>query len=226
MSQQPGEPQGGPRSQQPSPQQPIAPEPQSWQQAPQQPMPPTAPSGGQRPSWAANLTSTTPVAGPAGYVYADVPNRIIAYIIDVILLAILYAIIGLVLVGVLKASTTTYAIVTLVNLVISIGYWVWSWSSRRMTVGMQLLGLQIGSEADGSTITTNQALVRWLVIGLPSLLASAASYWSDTLGVLLSLVGFVWVIVLLVSIAQSPTKQGYHDRYAHTIMVKSARRAT
>ena len=31
------------------------------------------------------------------------------------------------------------------------------------------------------------------------------------------------MIALLVTTAQSPTKQGLHDRYAHTIMVKAAR---
>ncbi len=208
MSQPTGDPQGG--------------GPPSWQQAPQQPVPP-APT--QQPSWTANLTSTAPVPGPAGFVYGDVPNRMIAYIIDVIILAVINLVVSLVLFGIMGFSTGSALIVLVINLVISIGYWVWCWSTRRMTVGMQLLGLQIGSETDGSTITTNQALVRWAFLGLPGLLASVSSYWSDGLGMLLSLVGFIWIIALLVSIAQSPTKQGYHDRYAHTIMVKAARRA-
>ena len=223
MSQPTGEPQGGgPPSWQQAPQQPAPPPPQSWQQAPQQPVPPTPT---QQPSWTANLTSTTPVAGPAGFVYADVPNRMIAYIIDIIILAVINFVVSLVLFGIMGISVGSALIVLAVNLVISIGYFVWCWSSRRMTVGMQLLGLQIGSETDGSTITTNQALVRWVILGLPGVLASVSSYWSDSLGFLLSLVGLIWIIALLVSIAQSPTKQGYHDRYAHTIMVKSARRA-
>jgi uncharacterized RDD family membrane protein YckC len=223
MSQPTGEPQGGPPSWQQTPQQPASPPPpQPWQQAPQQPVPPSA---SQPPSWAANLTSTAPVPGPAGFVYADVPNRMIAYIIDVIILAVINLVVFSIAVAVMSASEGTSILITLLGLVISVGYWVWSWSTRRMTVGMQLLGLQIGSETDGSTITTNQALIRWAIIGLPSLLASAASYFSTGLGMLLSLVGFIWIIVLLVSIAQSPTKQGYHDRYARTIMVKSARRA-
>ncbi|MET0772596.1 MAG: RDD family protein [Candidatus Limnocylindrales bacterium] len=224
MSQPTGEPQsGGPPSWQQQPQQPAPPPPpQSWQQPPQQPVPPTPT---QQPSWTANLTSTTPVAGPAGFVYADVPNRMIAYIIDIIILAVINFVVSLVLFGIMGISFGSAMIVLIVNLVISIGYFVWCWSSRRMTVGMQLLGLQIGSETDGSTITTNQALVRWVILGLPGVLASVSSYWSDGLGFLLSLVGLIWIIALLVSIAQSPTKQGYHDRYAHTIMVKSARRA-
>jgi len=154
-----------------------------------------------------------------------VPNRIIAYIIDVILLGIINLIVLALVVAIMGASDAASIVITVIGLVISIGYWVWSWSSRRMTVGMQLLGLQIGSEADGSTITQGQALVRWAIIGVPGLLASATSYFSSGLGVLLSLVGAIWLIALLVSIAQSATKQGYHDRYAKTIMVKAARRA-
>lgn len=223
MSQPTGEPQGGPPSWQQAPQQPAPPPPpQSWQQAPQQPVPPTP---GQQPSWTANITSTVPVPGPAGFVYGDVPNRVIAYLIDLIILFVINFVISVILFGIMGFSTGSALIVVIVNLIISIGYWVWCWSRRRMTVGMQLLGLQIGSESDGSTITTNQALVRWAFLGLPGVLASVSSYWSDALGFLLSLVGLIWIIALLVSIAQSPTKQGYHDRYAKTIMVKSARRA-
>jgi uncharacterized RDD family membrane protein YckC len=33
----------------------------------------------------------------------------------------------------------------------------------------------------------------------------------------------VWFIVLLVTTAQSPTKQGIHDKYARTMVVKAAR---
>jgi uncharacterized RDD family membrane protein YckC len=231
MSQPTGQPQGGPPSwqqppQQPTPQPPAGPPPApSWQQAPQQPLPPAPPPSAQPPSWTANLTSTAVVPGPAGYFYADVPNRMIAYIIDVIILGVLTLVMSGILFGIMGLTTFSAIVVIVLSLVVSIGYWVWCWSTRRMTVGMQLLGLQIGSETDGSTITQRQALERWVVLGLPGVLANVSGYWSDTLGLLLSLVGFIWIIALLVSIAQSPTKQGYHDRVAKTVMVKSARRA-
>ena len=38
-------------------------------------------------------------AGPPGFVYADVPNRAIAYIIDAIILAIIGAIVGAIVGG-------------------------------------------------------------------------------------------------------------------------------
>ena len=46
---------------------------------------------------------------------------------------------------------------------------------------------------------------------------------SLNLGVIASLVSLVWFIALVVTTAQSPTKQGLHDRYAHTMVVKAAR---
>ena len=40
---------------------------------------------------------------------------------------------------------------------------------------------------------------------------------------LIGLAAFVWFIALLVTTAQSPTKQGLHDQYAGTVVVKAAR---
>ncbi len=65
-----------------------APQAQPPQPPPPPQMPPQGPPPQQQPPWMSNLTSTAPVAGPAGLFYADLPNRIIAYIIDMILLAI------------------------------------------------------------------------------------------------------------------------------------------
>ena len=72
--------------------------PPSWQQPPQQPRAAGTrpPPPQQPPSWTASLTSTAPIPGPAGYVYGDVPNRSIAYIIDWVVLFI----IGLVISGI------------------------------------------------------------------------------------------------------------------------------
>jgi hypothetical protein len=37
------------------------------------------------------------------------------------------------------------------------------------------------------------------------------------------LAGLVYIIFLLYTTAQSPTKQGYHDHFAHTMVVKATR---
>ena len=212
--------------------------PPTWQQSPNPA--PNAPSGaGGASNWTANLTSTAPVAGPAGYVYADVPNRIIAYIIDAILLAIIGFIVNLILGGIIGPSVcfnpaatnpndvfaVNYGatlIYSLVNLVISGAYFVYTWTRMRASPGQRVLGMQVGNERDGATLTLNQALTRWVLLGAPLGLISALAGISG-LGVLIALLGLIWFIVLIVTTAQSPTKQGLHDRYAHTVVVKAAR---
>src|SRR3972149_2848512 len=73
--------------------------------------------------------------GSAAIVYADLPNRIIAFVIDIVVLAI------------------------------SAGYFIYTWTSMRATFGMKALGMQIGNEGDGATLTMNQAARRWIAFG-------------------------------------------------------------
>jgi len=44
--------------------------------------------------------------------------------------------------------------------------------------------------------------------------------------VLLGLLSFVWVVYLLIDTARSPTKQGFHDRFANSLVVKVTRAPT
>jgi uncharacterized RDD family membrane protein YckC len=191
------------------------------------------------PAWTAQLTSRDVVPGPAGYVYADVPNRVIAYIIDIIVLfvlgIILTAIITAIFGPIVNTNVTSpnlgqvnwgpWLVSAVLSLGVSAAYFIYTWSQLRGTVGMKVLGLQIGDERDGRSITYGQGFNRWLILGIPSILSTFAGTLSAGIGFLLGLIGLIWLIALLVSIAQSPTKQGYHDRFAHTIMVKSARQA-
>jgi len=164
-----------------------------------------------------------------------VPNRIIAYIIDAIIIAIINVIIGAVLFSIVGPATVfdprTFGtsvnlgpllIVTLIGLAINAAYFVYMWVNMRGTAGMKLLGMQIGHESDGRTITYQQGLLRWALLGAPLGLAQLLNPWPG-LGLLISLLGLIWLIALLVTTAQSPTKQGLHDRYAKTMIVKAAR---
>jgi uncharacterized RDD family membrane protein YckC len=182
-----------------------------------------------------NITSTTRTPGPAGLYYADVPNRIIALIIDVIVLGVAGLLLALLLGGLvtrpgaLDASggnldLVPFLIVMLFEFGISFLYFGYLWVTLRATLGMKMLGLQIGDEADGRSIRWRQAFIRWLIVGIASMLTSMAAVVPSLIGVLLTVVGVAWLLLLLYSIAQSPTKQGLHDRYAHTILVKAGRR--
>ena len=195
------------------------------------PAPPAPPAAG----WAA---PPPPVqSGPAGFVYADVPNRAIAYIIDVILVGIVVVIIGGILAGIGLSSgsfdpgtvnfTVNYVgliVSALISAAISAAYFIYTWTSMRGTVGMKVLGMQIGNAGDGKTLTMDQATRRWLVIAAPGILAQVL-FVVPAIGTLLGLLAFGWFIYLLWTTYSSPTKQGFHDKYANTMVVKAARAA-
>ena len=182
------------------------------------------------------LTSTAPAPGPGGLAYADVPNRIMALLIDIIVLSL----IGFVLTWCSAgwsaslapstrpaASSTSWpsSFVLVLQLALSFAYFGGLWTSLGATAGMRLLGLRIGDEADGRALSWRQSLIRWLILGLPALLSSLAVYVPNAIGLILGALGVVWLLLLLYTMAQSPTKQGLQDRYAHTILVKVRRRA-
>lgn len=224
----PPPPQGTPPPQPPPPPAaPSAPPSADWQTTPQQASAPQQPGG--MPSWTANITSQAPVAGPAGFYYADVPNRIIAYIIDAIVIFIINFIVLLIVGGALGATNQfgqvnvgILLVVAIIGLAIGAAYFIYTWTAMRGTPGMKVLGMQIGHEQDGRSITYQQGFIRWLLLGAPLGIAQLLNPFPG-LGILLSLASIVWLIVLLVTTAQSPTKQGLHDRYAHTMVVKAAR---
>jgi len=170
-------------------------------------------------------------AGPAGFVYADVPNRAIAYIIDVIILAIVNVIafavlsaVGLSIISGLEYNYFAGLILAIVSLVVSGAYFMYTWTAMRGTVGMKALGMQIGNAGDGKTLTMEQAVRRWIALGAPFGIAQALNPLPG-IGILLGLVALGWFIYLLWTTYSSPTKQGFHDTFATTMVVKAARSA-
>jgi len=189
--------------------------------------PPTTPTAG----WAA--PPPPPVqAGPAGFVYADVPNRAIALIIDWIALIVISIIVGIVLVAIGLADAAFGAtdfgigriIVTVIGLAVSAGYFIYTWTTMRGTVGMKVLGMQVGNAGDGKTLTTEQAFRRWIALGAPFSIGQLFGPLSG-IGALIALLSIGWFIYLLWTTYSSPTKQGFHDKFANTMVVKAARSA-
>ena len=172
------------------------------------------------------MPSAAPQAGPAGLVYADVPNRIIAYIIDIIILAVVNFIIGAILVAVSFGTATIglgWIVWIIVGLAINAGYFIYTWTAMRGTIGMKVLGMQIGNAGDGKTMTMDQAIRRWIFVGGWVALVNLVTGTLGVLGLLVALLALVYEIFLLYTTAQSPTKQGFHDIMAHTMVVKATR---
>jgi uncharacterized RDD family membrane protein YckC len=189
---------------------------------------PGAPAGGSpAPStgWSAPPPPPT-VPGAAGFVYADVPNRVIALIIDSIILGVINVIIFGVINGILGLNIVGFLVTIVVGLAISAAYFTYMWTAQRGTLGMKALGMQIGNAGDGATLKQDQAVRRWLILFGPQVISQAASLsLGGVIGAVIGLAVLAWYIFLLWTTAQSPTKQGYHDVFAGSQVVKAARSA-
>jgi uncharacterized RDD family membrane protein YckC len=175
-----------------------------------------------------------PAASGSGLVYADVPNRVIAIIIDYIIIGVLGMIAGAVLGAIGLTAVTinddlsfTYdylasIIYAIVNFVIGAAYFIYTWTAMRGTVGMKALGMQIGDAATGASLTMDQAIRRYLALGAVFTIAQALNPL-PLLGILIAIASLAWVIFLLYTTANSPTKQGWHDVFANTMVVKAAK---
>lgn len=162
--------------------------------------------------------------GAPGLRFGRTLDRFLAWWLDNIIVGIAAGLIA----GVVGAASTSNAgVVAVLTTVVYMGleflYFFGFWtSSSRATLGMRLFHLQVGNAFDGRILDMGQAIRRWIGLGLPLqalyLLPGAAA----AIGGLVSL----WYLVLLVSTAISPTRQGLHDRFAGSAMVQPAGAST
>ena len=167
------------------------------------------------------MSAATPSPAP-GLVYGDVPNRIIAYIIDAIVLFVINIIVFGVILAIVSGLIGTI-LIAVIGLAISGIYFVYLWTNSRATLGMRVLSLQIGTAGSGTTITMDQAIRRWLALGAAFSIAQIFTSALPAIGFIVGLAAFGWFIFLLLTTSQSPTKQGWHDKFANTQIVKAAR---
>ena len=157
-----------------------------------------------------------------GLEYASTTSRIVAFVVDTFLIGILASVVAAVVPG--AQSTTTFAngvvnspVFNLVSALVGAAYFIGFWSGgRRATLGQMLFKIQVGNAGDGRSLTSEQAVKRWLGLGLFLPIVGVVPGFGSLAG----LMEFVWVIVLLITTASSPTKQGLHDRYAETAVVR------
>jgi RDD family len=81
-----------------------------------------------------------------------------------------------------------------------------------------LFKIQVGNAFDGKPLTTEQAIRRWLGLGQ---FLSAFAFSIAAVG-LIGALSLVWSLVLLLTTISSSTKQGAHDRFANSAVVRQA----
>jgi uncharacterized RDD family membrane protein YckC len=185
--------------------------------------PPPAPSG-----WTAPPPGAQKDAGPApGVTYADLGIRVGAYVIDTIIVGILFAVLAVIILGFAAGLGGTASFVLgLVFLAafeaaFSAVYFIYGWTNLRASLGQKLLGLETVNAADGKTLTQPQAIRRWLILFGPFVLLSSLQFVvGSVLGSLFGLASLGYLIYLLYTTNNDPKRQGYHDHYAETVVVR------
>ena len=147
---------------------------------------------------------------------AAVVTRVIAYIIDAIILGIL----GIVILGIIVNDVTIVGSVirAVIYAVLGFLYFGYTWTTWKASPGQRILGLMTVNAADGAALTWNQATMRWAFLFGPSILNSLFQLGGG-LSSIVSLIVLVYYIYLLYTTATDARKQGFHDKQANTLVI-------
>lgn len=171
--------------------------------------------------------------------WADVPNRLVAYVLDAVLLSLVVFLAAAVLsvlvgpsvefepaadqlAGIVDVDTGRALLDTAAGALLSAAWFAGSWVLWGATPGQRLLRLRVRRAPDGGRVPAGRALVRWLLVGGPSVAAGLATAGPALLAAAIWLLAAAWLLVLAVSVARSDRGQGLHDRAAGTDAVKLA----
>lgn len=172
----------------------------------QPPPPPPAPSGAQ--GGAAAGTGQPAELGP----------RILARIIDIVLLAIVnFVIIVPLIIGAIFSDVSGVGFgfgvgqffASLVSAAITIGYFAWFEANRGQTIGKQVMNLRTVGP-NGGNPTMEEAVKRnaWLALSIIPVLGGLAQ--------------LAVMIYIIVTISNAADKRGWHDQFAGGTMVVTA----
>jgi uncharacterized RDD family membrane protein YckC len=147
---------------------------------------------------------------------AAVVTRVIAYIIDAIILGIL----GIVVLGIIVNDVTIVGSIirAVIYAVLGFLYFGYTWTAWKASPGQRILGLMTVNAADGAALTWNQATMRWAFLFGPSILNSLFQLGGG-LSSIVNLIVLVYYIYLLYTTATDPRKQGFHDKQATSLVI-------
>lgn len=173
-----------------------------------------------------------PSRGNAGGQIADVRRRVSADLVDFLILAILGAAVGVVLdqIGLDAILATRFqgdlaprfglsaVPATLVTLAVHLGYWTLLEGRGGQSVGKLVVRIRAVRE-DASALDYMTALKRHVIFYLPQVLG-----WVPSL-IVLVLAGTAQVALMLAGLVtymlDEPLRQGFHDKFAGTIVVNA-----
>jgi uncharacterized RDD family membrane protein YckC len=130
--------------------------------------------------------------------YAGFWIRLVAYIIDGIIVGVPFAIIAAIA-GAASGDPQSGVVILirLLGFLVSIGYFVYFWSQGQ-TIGMRALSLRVADAQTGGQITIGKAVLRYI-----GFIISAIPCY----------IGLIWA-------AFDGRKQGWHDKIGGTVVVR------
>ena len=209
----------------------VPPEPPpSWQQPP-----PAGPVVG----WEAPAAVGAP--GREGFVIAGMGARVVAYLLDSLIVSIVPIMLSLFVVdwaelfrqaadaanapGPTTSASFTMAVtpqlvlVTLIGLAIEYIYFVGFWTSGgRATPGMRGLKMQVVDAASGETMSLTAATKRFIALGAPLTLLTLVPALQSVGGV----AEFALMLFLFFTAITNPLRQGLHDKWANSLVIRHA----
>jgi uncharacterized RDD family membrane protein YckC len=139
--------------------------------------------------------------GPApGIEFADPGQRLVAYIIDILIIA--GAAIGL---GVITAVVALFfwplaILIALVILIFPLAYFPYFWQKDGQTPGNKMMGIRVVRDKDGGPVSWGSAILR--LIGY---WVSAAVFY----------IGYIWIFI-------DKRRRGWQDLIGGTVVIKAA----
>lgn len=196
------------------------------------------PSGGGPPAGSPSAVVPPTAAGTTGWqlppdpapdadapdVMAGVGVRLVAWLVDLLIIGavaalILIAIAGTMMDGTPEDLTTANILFAILVTGLEFLYFVGFWTGgAAATPGMRLLSLRIASTRSRGGLGIGQAAVRWAAFGYPLTLLTVV----DAAGQFASWALTAWSVVLLLTTILSDTNRGLHDRWSGTVIVQRA----
>jgi len=186
--------------------------------------------------WQVQAATAEP-APVEGYVIAGPWARLVAWLIDSLLVTLFPTLLSLVIVdwGPIvdamveqaqdpTAPVTTFLpvtvealIVTLIGVGLSYLYFVGFWTGPWMaTPGMRLLRMRVGDQQRGAELSLVAATKRWFAMGAWLALLAYIGPFAAVAG----FGGQLLQIVLFISVVVNARRQGLHDRFAASIVIR------
>ena len=128
---------------------------------------------------------------------ADPALRVVAGLIDLIMLAVLFGLVE----GVTKGS---HAGALTVDLLVALAYFGYFWSAHGQTVGQMVFGFRVRDLTTGRFPNVGMAVLRGFI------------WWLEVVFCCVGAVGWLWMF-------WDPRRQGFHDKVAGTIVTSAQR---